>query len=544
MSVRRGCALLAFVAMLLAMSGATAGAAGTSYDSGGAFSTCSDSSCNAYFSADVHGTGPDHAAGFSWYSQAWPLLEQPIDGLQIGLSSTWISPDNVDQPSDIQQAFCSQSKFDDFRKNSWWGYFQTIEGSLGWWGSTHFRTVMPKYAANGTPDCYTTMFSSPGWTFDDARAVRRNEAALVQLSNRLLMPPDGMPLTPRSNGTYLGSAWMSLPLPNVGRSAGGVATGAQSWTLFLNARNFNGPVAYWLPQSWSAIGASIPSIVGLGLDTNHGYVDNFSSEWNTVPLFTATDSAGTVFSKVPPTQFPIDAQGRTIFTRDPVAYSASALSDSLGQWIAGSGALPRSFAAAATKPLTLTAGDSTFYQQQKALPDLLSTVHLSTFERGAAYGFAWPTQRGTGHLPTTFREQGNARVAVAAEQTPSELQRATFPSTPDPIFTYRSPGWWRTSPAASSLRTTRLLDGSTVTYRWYRFVDQPALQRLHLTAAEADRLQQVVTGLQRGWARGTRFMARPAHGGLSTLDPGLIVKPPRGLEYGYVPYVVQQSNAF
>lgn len=542
MSVRRCFVLLG--CLLLLAAGESSAAAAPSYDSGGAFSTCEDSSCNAYFSADVQGGGPDHAAGFSWYSQAWPLLENPIDGLQIGLSSTWVSPDNVDQSAAIQKAFCSKSKFEDFRRDSWWGYFQTIEGSLGWWGSTHFRTVMPKYAANGTPDCYTTMFSSPGWTFDDARAVKRNEAALVQLSNRLLMPPDGMPLTPRSNGTYLGSAWMSLPLPNAGQSVGGVATGTQAWTLFLNARNFNGPVAYWLPQAWSAIGASVPSIVGLGLDTNHGYVDNFSSEWNTVPLYTATDSAGTVFSKVPPTQFPIDAQGRTIFTRDPAAYSASAISNPLARWIAGNGALPRSFAVAATKPLTLTTSDSTFYQQQKALPDLLSTVHMSTFEGGAAYGFAWPTQRGTGHLPETFREQGNTRVAVEAGQTPAELQRATFPSTPDPIFTYRSPGWWRASRAASSLRTTRLLDGSTVTYRWYRFVDQPALQRLDLTTAEADHLQQVVTGLQRGWARGAHFMARPASGGLSTLDPGLIVKPPRGLEYGYVPYVVQQSNAF
>ena len=539
------CALFGCVALLLlAIGGASAGAAAPSYDSGGAFSTCPDSSCNAYFSADVGGGDADHEAGFSWYSQAWPLLEHPIDGLQIGLSSTWISPDNVAQPSAIQQAFCSQSKYEDFRRDSWWGYFQTIEGSLGWWGSTHFRTVMPKYAANGTPDCYTTMFSSPGWTFDNGRAVKRDEAALVQLSNRLLMPPDGMPLTPRSNGTYLGSAWMSLPLPNAGQSIGGVVTGAQAWTLFLKARNFNGPVAYWLPQAWSAIGASIPSIVGLGLDTNRGYVGSFASEWTTVPLFTATDSTGTVISKVPPTEFPIDAQGRTIFTRDPVAYAAAAISDPLARWIAGSGALPRSFAATATRPLTLTASDSTFYQQRKALPDLLSTVHLSTFEDGAAYGFAWPTQRGTGHLPTTFRQQGAARVAVVAGQTPAALQRATFPSTPDPIYTYRSPSWWSASPAASRLRTTRLLDGSTVTYRWYRFVDQPALQRLHLTVPEADRLQQVVTGLQRGWARGAHFMAEPARGRLSTLDPGLIVTPPRGLEYGYVPYVVRQSNAF
>ena len=147
MSVRR-CFVLLGCMLLFAVGGSSAAAAPV-YDSGGAFSTCADSSCNAYFSADVQGGGPDHAAGFSWYSQAWPLLEHPIDGLQIGLSSTWVSPDNVDQPAAIQKAFCSKSKIEDFRRDSWWGYFQTIEGSLGWWGSTHFRTVMPKYAANG-----------------------------------------------------------------------------------------------------------------------------------------------------------------------------------------------------------------------------------------------------------------------------------------------------------------------------------------------------------------------------------------------------------
>ena len=250
--------------------------------------------------------------------------------------------------------------------------------------------------------------------------------------------------------------------------------------------------------------------MGLGLDTNHGYVDNFSSEWNTVPLYTATDSAGTVFSKVPPTQFPIDAQGRTIFTRDPVAYSASAISDPLTRWIAGNGALPRSFATAATAPLTLTTSDSTFYQQKKALPDLLSTVHLSTFEGGAAYGFAWPAQRGTGHLPTTFREQGDTRVAVAASMGD---------------------------------------DGGVALHLLHRYCALATLLLLGLgglraLAQPASRQNAVVTGLQRGWARGAHFMAKPAHGGLSTLDQGLIVTPPRGLEYGYVPYVVQQSNAF
>jgi len=35
-------------------------------------------------------------------------------------------------------------------------------------------------------------------------------------------------------------------------------------------------------------------------------------------------------------------------------------------------------------------------------------------------------------------------------------------------------------------------------------------------------------------------MSAPSSGSLVTLDPALLVTPPRGLDYGYVPVVIQQ----
>ncbi len=538
-----GAVAMATVLMIPVCGGRAAAApAPVEYSSGGAFSTCEDSSCNAYFSADTADSPPGYREGFSWYSQAWPLLAEPIDGLQIGLSSTWISPNNVNQPTSVQRAFCAKSKFDDMRDGSWWGYFQTIEGSLGWWASTKFRTVMPKYAMNGTPDCYNTMYSSPGWTFDDTRPVRRSETALVQFSNRLLVPPDGMPLTPASSGGYLGTAWMSLPLPSPGRAIGAGPSGNRAWTLFINADNFNGPVTYWLPKAWSTVTDGTRTLKGLGLDTSEGFVDGFASEWNSVPFMTQTDAKGTVFTKVPPTAFPIDSKVRTIFTRDAQAHSAGAIADRLSAWMAGKGLTPMDFDESGASPELFTTGGQTFYQEGDRLPDLLSTVKLQSFDGGSAYGLQWADQQVIGHLPGTFKKVGRTRVAVPESAVPSALAAATFEYSPDPAFTYSSPSWWSASKASSRDYTTRLLDGSTVTYHWYRFVDQPAFQRLNLTQSQATVMQRNIVRMQRAWASGTSFMAPPKEGALVSLDPGLLVTPPAGLEYGFVPYVIAQTN--
>ena len=93
------------------------------------------------------------------------------------------------------------------------------------------------------------------------------------------------------------------------------------------------------------------------------------------------------------------------------------------------------------------------------------------------------------------------------------------------------------------MKSVRLVDGSTVRYRWYRFVDQPALQRLALGPTEAARLQGIVTSMHRAWPNGTRFMDAPGAGSLAGVDQALVVKPPKGMEYGYVPYVISQEKS-
>ena len=506
----------------------------------GAISTCAESQCLAYFSTTDVSIPTGYDEGFSWYSQAWPLVSQRIDNLQIGLSSTWINPDNVNQPAKVQKAFCAGSTIESFRKDSWYGYFQTIEGGLGWWRSTHFPTLMPKYALNGTPDCYNTEFATPGWTFEEARPVARGETALVQLSNSLLIPPDGITLNPASNGTYLGSAWMSLPLPLVGRRS--APTGTNHWTLFMNAANYSGPVAYWLPSTWSAVSVGNKLLTGLGLDSKPGYVGSFASEWNSVPYFSTIDSAGRTVTRMPTTQFPIDAQGRTIFSRDARSYSSASFANPISAWLQGTSEIPTRFSPSGSTDLPLLVEPSDFYQDGHRLAGLLDSVSLASFDSGAAFGFQWKDASGTGHLPTTFIRQGADLVTTNLDQSPPELVRAAFPSSPPAPFMYRNPSWWNASKPASGVKSVRLVDGSTVRYRWYRFVDQPALQRLALTPTEAARLQSMITSMHRAWPNGTRFMDAPGAGSLTGVDPALIVKPPTGMEYGYVPYVISQGK--
>jgi hypothetical protein len=84
-------------------------------------------------------------------------------------------------------------------------------------------------------------------------------------------------------------------------------------------------------------------------------------------------------------------------------------------------------------------------------------------------------------------------------------------------------------------------DGSVVTYYWYRFADQPALLNADLTPAERERLQARVVKLHKTWSKSRNYLAPPAKGKLAGLDPAQIVKPPKGLEFGYVPIATRQE---
>lgn len=84
-------------------------------------------------------------------------------------------------------------------------------------------------------------------------------------------------------------------------------------------------------------------------------------------------------------------------------------------------------------------------------------------------------------------------------------------------------------------------DGSEITYFWYRFADQPALQNADLTAAEREAIQKRVERLHRSWNKDRSYLPSNSIGKLASIDPALIVKPPKGFEMGYVPIVTHQG---
>ena len=94
----------------------------------------------------------------------------------------------------------------------------------------------------------------------------------------------------------------------------------------------------------------------------------------------------------------------------------------------------------------------------------------------------------------------------------------------------------------------KLGDGSRVTYRWYRFVDQPSFQQYRRppyswSEEKCEALQAFVEELHRHWPSDRDYMAPPTAGELVRFDPALFVTPPKGKEVGYVPIVTRQEAA-
>jgi hypothetical protein len=139
-------------------------------------------------------------------------------------------------------------------------------------------------------------------------------------------------------------------------------------------------------------------------------------------------------------------------------------------------------------------------------------------------------------------------VAVTAREVPAEtgLAKVSFKRPEEkplpPLVTPEGPDscWKKPGPKAGPFKANPG-DGSTVTYFWYRFADQPALLNADLTDAEREQLQQRVEQLHRHWTKDRNYLAPPTIGKLADLDAALIVKPPAGLEVGYVPIATGQA---
>lgn len=525
-----------------------------------------------------HDPIPDeYGAGIGFYVAVWPLIDEPLAGFQIGLPSTWIIPDNSDNKTTPLCPEGTLARNWKPRGPTWSSVFQTIEGGVGYWAGNHFRYGPPKFSMNGTPQCYDYEIGSPGWSFFYSdEALPEDRLGIAQLSNRLLIPPDGITFEGDPNGEFLGYTWLALPLTDPEEDK--LPTGDQSWTCFLSAANFKGPIAFFIPETWSKIGKlfNYPFLFGRGLDSRPGKAGGGAIEINTVPRFEATDSNGRIYARIPRLQFPLDEQGRSILVQEVTYYSRTALYDSFKAWrdqgIFCSGQFGKQ---GAIKP-NLVPRQTRYDMAGVKIEGIEGETGFFETEvfAGNLWGLKW--QAGSGNslalFPQYYRHEGEKYVAIMESEVPAEtgLAQQKF-RLADPGRPYTSAwvnvsprprrrpnkakmaeGWtvdytWpeiQPRPKAGPFKVS-LADGSVVTYYWYRFIDQPAFwqYREAWSAEKRAKLQAMVENIHASWPIDRNYMAPPAFGQLVKVDPALIVTPPPGLEVGYVPIVVRQEPA-
>ncbi|MHB1033651.1 MAG: hypothetical protein ACYC35_15460 [Pirellulales bacterium] len=226
-------------------------------------------------------------------------------------------------------------------------------------------------------------------------------------------------------------------------------------------------------------------------------------------------------------------------------YSKAALYDAFHAWRKGGPACSGRFAEKGVWKSKLTTRTTRYDQAGKRIAGVERVFDTRVFD-GNVWGLEWfkSSISPRGSFPQYFKHVGEERVAVAAADVPEETQ---LPAQEFALAgrgkPYTSPGsgvWSQPGPKSGPF-TVKLADGSLVTYSWYRFVDQPSFQQYDWSEEKKAALQAFVEKVHASWPIDRDYMAPPSRGALVTLDPALLVTPPKGMEVGYVPIVTRQA---
>ena len=494
-------------------------------------------------------------AGFSMYVAAWPLLQKyPGHQFQTGLPGTWMFAQHEGAaPKDL---------------------YSDVEGGLGWWRDTRFPTETPKFIMGGVAPNFSEIANGPahGWgSWEKPKGLY----GVAQISPYVLFPIDGLNLKQGTCGELFGYGYLPLPLTSQKSKTAGqdFPTGNQSWTLFLNTNNFKGPLAFFTPYFWASAGLRESRFRGQLLDTLPSEPNTaLQMETQYIPCRKATDSKGQEYMQIAPTSFPRNSGENSVLVHQNTSYNRSALWDKVEAWFKGgapcSGAINPSGASMRTFK---DKGYMTWEIYSRAKGDKETKVPIAwqQFVEPSAidavtFGSRWLSDLVTknqknGQSLNTFPEyfklengsdSKKARwVPISPGSVPVEtgllnkswkfeVEKPEEPyTTPtDPASSWKSPG-----PSAGPFKAQQG-DGSVVTYYWYRFCDQPALLNADLSVTERHEMQTRVEKIHRKWLMNQTYLPPPTVGGkLADLDPAQLVKPPKGLEIGYVPIATRQE---
>jgi hypothetical protein len=194
-------------------------------------------------------------------------------------------------------------------------------------------------------------------------------------------------------------------------------------------------------------------------------------------------------------------------------------------------------------------GDVTYRQDELPIRGINELARPTVFEDNV-FGLQWSRSQeaGVARLPRYFVGDEDSRAAIEADQVPLEtlLLEAEFPppaTDPAPYSAEPLQGAWAAPGPVAGPHEVFLLDGSKVTYVWYRFIDQPVFQQYDWTPQEKASLQALVESMHQHWPIDRDYLPPAGGGSLASFDPALIVTPPKGLEHGHVPVVIHQELA-
>jgi hypothetical protein len=258
-------------------------------------------------------------AGFSMYVAAWPLLQEyPGHRFQTGLFGTWM-----------------HAQYDGAKPAN---LYSDIEGGLGWWRDTRFPTETPKFIMGGVALNFSEWANGPGAGKGRDWDKPKGNYGVAQLSPWLLWPMDGLNLKQGTCGELFGYGYLPLPLTTAKSTTArkNVPTGDNCWTLFLNTRNFKGPVAFFTPYFWSRAAVDDPRLGGMFLDTCPSQPNRaLQMETQYIPSVQSLDEKGETYARIAPTSFPRGPEGDSVVVHRVTSYSKKALWDAVKTWFEG-----------------------------------------------------------------------------------------------------------------------------------------------------------------------------------------------------------------
>lgn len=495
----------------------------------------------------------EYDSGFSVYVAAWPLLEHyPGRRFQTGLFGTWMFPVYDPPVSRPLEA----------------GVYTDVEGGLGWWRDTRFATPTPKFIMGGVDLNFRRWANGPGAGKGRDWDQPKGKYGVVQLSNRLLWPPDGLNLKQGTPGQWFGYGYLPLPLtpPKESTADKPVATGNRCWTLFLSSENFKGPVGFFAPYFWSQVLTEKPELEGKLLDSAPVNPNRaLQMETQYIPAKIASGNDGLRYAKVATVGYPIDRDQNTRVVQQIRSYKSSALWDDVQQWFQGgvpadsqidsSASIVHSFTGKGAATWKIHDFETAKEDRSKVDWDAIATP---TAFNGDTFGYQWKSkpkrEDGLQSLPEFFRlEELNSGtktwIPIERNEVPVEtgLRDVAFDNyRREKTDAYETPAGldsvWKTPGPVAGPFQARPGDGSEVTYYWYRFADQPAMLRADLDDEQREMVQRRVEMLHRQWTPDRDYLPPLKSGELASIDPALNLTPPDGLEVGYVPIVTRQAE--